>query len=629
MAKSRMQDDFYDAVNGDWIEQATIPADRPVTGGFYDLVEGIEKEERRVVKAIEEGKEQAPDALTEFVKMHQLTKDWTSRAASQKQAVRDFLAPLFALDSFEALQNQEAALIKAGYTTILAPTVSPDSKNTSRNELWLGNPDLILPDTTSYKDAKQKDALLATWAAMVRELLVHLDFDAESERLVEQAMRFDQLLADRQSSSEELSDSWKNYHPMTLEKAEEALPEVTLKKTLASLLGEEPDKVIIYDGAFFKSAHEVYTKTNFEAIKGWLIVENLLDVAGLLGNQTRVIAGQYSRALSGTKEAANPEKSAFRQARAFFSQAVGKWYGEKYFGPKAKKDVETMVQELIQVYERRFDQIDWLSDETRAKAKVKLHALGVKVGYPEKLPEYLAKRKVDEQASLLENVQRFSKETVAEHFSKWGKEPDKERWGMPADMVNAYYSPDFNHIVFPAAILQAPFYDLKQSPSQNFGGIGTVIAHEITHAFDTNGARFDEKGNLKEWWTKADFDHFEKKTEAVIQAFDGVDSAGAKVNGHLTVSENVADLGGVSAALAATKAGDDANIKAFFENFATLWRQKAEPEYLALLATIDVHAPAKLRTNVTVKNFDDFAKYFDVKEGDGMYLAPEKRIQIW
>ncbi|MFC4761261.1 M13-type metalloendopeptidase [Fructobacillus durionis] len=629
MTKTRYQDDFYQAVNGEWIDQAKIPADRPVTGGFYDLVEGIEKEERRVLAAIEAGNEKTPAALQEFVKMHQLTKDWDKRAATEKAEIKKFLQPLLDLQSWQDLQKREAELVKESYTTVLEATISPDSKNTSRNELWLASPDLILPDTTSYDNQEQKETLLSTWSKMVKELLEHLDLAEEGAEWVDQALAFDQLLADRESSSEELSDSWKNYHPMTVEEANAKVPAVTLAKTLEGLVGQVPDKVIVYDGPFFEKAKEVYTEENFAIVKGWMIIQNLLEIAGLLGNDTRVMAGQYGRALSGTKEAVQPAKSAFRQARAFFSQVVGKWYGENYFGPKAKADVEKMVQELIKVYEGRFDQIDWLSDETRAKAKVKLAALAVKVGYPEKLPAYLEERKVDAKASLVDNVQRFSKEAVAEHFAKWGKQPDKSRWGMSADTVNAYYSPDFNQIVFPAAILQAPFYDLKQTASQNFGGIGTVIAHEITHAFDTNGARYDEKGNLKEWWTKEDFAHFEEKTEAVVQAFDGLDSAGAKVNGHLTVSENVADLGGVSAALAATKASGDADVKAFFENFATLWRQKAEPKYLALLATIDVHAPAKLRTNVTVKNFDDFERAFDVQEGDGMYLAPEKRIQIW
>ncbi|MBS9338693.1 endopeptidase [Fructobacillus sp. M2-14] len=629
MATTRYQDDFYEAVNGEWIKQAVIPKDRPVTGGFYDLVEGVEKEERKVLKALEEGKKEVPADLKEFVKMHALTKDWDKRATDEKAELQKHLAPIFALSSWQDLQEKEADLMKAGYETILQVGVAPDSKNTDRNELWMDSPSLILPDTTSYENKEQKEAMLSSWKNMVQALLERFGYEGKANEWIEQALSFDQLIADRRSSSEELSDSWKNYHPMSLEEANAKIPEVELDQSLKALVGNDIDKVIIYDGPFYERAAEVYSEKNFQAIKGWLIIQNLLDVAGLLSNDTRVLAGQFGRSLSGTKEAIDSDKSAFRQARAFFSQKVGRWYGQTYFGEKAKADVYEKVQELIAVYEKRFDDIDWLSDETRAKAKVKLDALEVKVGYPDTLPEMIEKRTVDSTKSLLENVKLFSAESVKEHFKKWGQQPDKSRWGMSADTVNACYSPDFNQIVFPAAILQAPFYDIKQTASQNFGGIGTVIAHEITHAFDTNGARYDEKGNLNEWWTKDDFDRFEEKTAAVVAAFDGLESAGAKVNGHLTVSENVADLGGVAAALQAAGSGSDFDVKEFFENFATLWRQKAEPKYKELLATIDVHAPAKLRTNVIVKNFDAFVEAYDVKEGDGMYLAPEKRIQIW
>lgn len=200
---------------------------------------------------------------------------------------------------------------------------------------------------------------------------------------------------------------------------------------------------------------------------------------------------------------------------------------------------------------------------------------------------------------------------------------------MPAHMVNAYYDPQQNQIVFPAAILQAPFYSLDQSSSANYGGIGAVIAHEISHAFDTNGASFDENGSLNDWWTEEDYEAFKERTQKVVDEFNGLDSYGAKVNGKLTVSENVADLGGVAAALAAAKRDADFSAKDFFESWATIWRQKARPEIMQLLAASDVHGPAKFRVNVTVSNFDDFYTTFDVQPSDKMYRAPEDRVMIW
>ncbi|GAO99407.1 M13-type metalloendopeptidase [Fructobacillus ficulneus] len=623
------RDDFYQAVNGDWISQAKIPADKPVTGGFYDLADQIEDLERKVLAQVEAGEEDVP-ALKEFVALHQLTKDWSKRGEDESGQVQKFLAPLLKIKTWSDFQKAEGQLILDSYTTPLAPTISPDSKNTDRNELWLADPSLILPDVTSYQDSATKESLLGAWSEMATGLLKKFGFDdQETQDLVEKTLAFDQLLADTESSRETLSDYWRNYHPMSLADLAEKTPDYQINTVLQELVGSDLDKVIVYDGQFFENAHKVYQEENFDMILAWSVVKNALEVAPFLGDETRVAAGAYGRKLSGASEAVKADKSAFRQARAFFAQVVGRWYGQTYFGADAKKDVEQMVQDLIDVYDGRFDDQKWLSAETRKEAKVKLRALQVKVGYPEVIPAYLADRKVDPALSLLDNIQVFSKAAVKDTFSHWGQTPDRDKWEMPGDLVNAYYSPEFNQIVFPSAILQAPFYDYHQTASQNFGGIGTVIAHEITHAFDTNGARYDEKGNLKEWWTKQDFANFEKKTQAVIDRFEGQDSAGSKINGHLTVSENVADLGGVSAALAAAKAQPDFSAKEFFENFATLWRQKAKDEYLAMLAKIDVHAPGKLRTNVILPNFDDFHETYQTQAGDGMWVAPAERIKIW
>ncbi|BDP45616.1 hypothetical protein EfmJHP9_04860 [Enterococcus faecium] len=230
---------------------------------------------------------------------------------------------------------------------------------------------------------------------------------------------------------------------------------------------------------------------------------------------------------------------------------------------------------------------------------------------------------------MLSNTLVFSKLTLKDRFSKWNKPVDRSEWEMSADTVNAYYHPFRNVIVFPAAILQAPFYSLEQSSSANYGGIGAVIAHEISHAFDNNGALFDEYGNLNNWWTEEDLTQFQNKAQAMIEEFDGLPFADGKVNGKLTVSENIADAGGLSCALEAAKTESDLSIEEFFVNWATIWRTKAKKEYQQLLLQIDVHAPAKLRANVQPKNLDEFYETFGITEQDAMYLAPEKRVRIW
>lgn len=270
-----------------------------------------------------------------------------------------------------------------------------------------------------------------------------------------------------------------------------------------------------------------------------------------------------------------------------------------------------------------------LKKETIDKAITKLNVITPHIGYPDKLPETYAKKQIDENLSLVENVSNLSKITIAYSWSKWNKPVDQTEWHMPAHMVNAYYNPQQNQIVFPAAILQAPFYSLEQSSSANYGGIGSVIAHEISHAFDTNGASFDEHGSLNNWWTQEDYDAFKERTNKVVEQFDGIDFAGGKINGKLTVSENVADLGGLSAALEAAKSDDDFSAEAYFTNYARIWRMKARDEYMQLLLSVDVHAPGKLRTNVQLPNFDDFFETFGIKEGDGMWRAPKDRVIIW
>ena len=236
---------------------------------------------------------------------------------------------------------------------------------------------------------------------------------------------------------------------------------------------------------------------------------------------------------------------------------------------------------------------------------------------------------VDNTQPLLTNLLAFNKIETADMYSKWNQPVERDRWEMSAATVNAYYHPFKNIIVFPAAILQAPFYSLKQSSSANYGGIGAVIAHEISHAFDNNGSLFDEYGNLNNWWTDEDSKQFKNKAQQMIDQFDGIEFAGQKVNGKLTVSENIADAGGLSCALEAAKSEADLDTEAFFINWAKIWRMKATEQYMQLLLSIDVHAPAKLRANVQVQNLDDFFTTFNIKSGDAMFLDEGERVKIW
>ena len=335
----------------------------------------------------------------------------------------------------------------------------------------------------------------------------------------------------------------------------------------------------------------------------------------------------YSRTMSGKKEMQPRWKRSVSTVDGVLGEVVGQMYVEKYFPAAAKERMVTLVKNLQTSLGERIKGLEWMSEPTKEKALEKLATFHVKIGYPDKWKDYSALEIKDD--SYWANIERANDWDYNEMIAKAGTPVDKDEWLMTPQTVNAYNNPTTNEICFPAAILQAPFYDIAQSSSANYGGIGAVIAHEISHAFDTNGASFDENGSLKNWWTEDDYAAFKERTDKIVDQFEGLDSYGAKVNGKLTVSENVADLGGVACALEAAKRDEDFSVREFFVNFATIWRTKAREEYMQMLASVDVHAPAKWRTNVIVTNFDEFHKEFDVKEGDGMWRAPEDRVIIW
>ena len=345
------------------------------------------------------------------------------------------------------------------------------------------------------------------------------------------------------------------------------------------------------------------------------------------------MAGEaFMGALMSTKEAQSKIKFAFYQAYNPFSQVVGLYYGETYFGPVAKEDVKTMVHEMIGVYQERISGNTWLNEKTKEKAIKKLSTLSVHVGYPDELPPYIDSFEIksyEEGSDLIQEKLARKRIVNLYNFSQYNKEPNKNIWGMPASMVNAYYNPTNNQIVFPAAILQEPYYSLKQSPSENYGGIGAVMAHEISHAFDNNGAKFDENGSLNNWWTEEDLAAFNKKAKDMIALFDGVETGYGKCNGELTVSENIADSGGLRCALEASKKSGNHNFDDFFKNWARVWRMKSSVEYDKLLLTVDVHGPSILRANMQLSNLPEFHEFYGITDKDKMHLQEDKMVSIW
>ena len=625
----RIQDDLFEAVNAEWLAKTEIPSDRPRIAAFDELVISNEQTLMHDFATIHEFDE---PVMTEFAKFYKKAGDFIERFEFGTEPVKPELEKISAISDFETLTSKFADLILNSQVPVpFGLSVDTDMKDAVHYAMTFSGAGLILPDTTYYADEHPRKAeLLDFYRTNTVEILREFGFSAEAaQQQVENTVKFDAILAQYVNTSEEWAKYAELYNPVVISDFTSHIKSVPFAQIIEALIGKLPEKIVVYEKRFYENFDQIVNVANFELIKSWMLVKLLRGSTQYLSDDMRILGSDFSRKLSGTSEARSQEKHAFDLATGQFSQAVGLYYGHKYFGEAAKADVQRMTSEMIKVYQERLDKNTWLSRATIDKAIKKLDAMTVFIGFPDKLPEIYQQFTVSHD-SLYSNIARFDVARSHKHYDKFNEDVDKTEWHMPAHMVNAYFSPDSNTIVFPAAILQKPFYSAtEQTPSQNYGGIGAVIAHEISHAFDNNGALFDEFGNMNNWWTDEDFKAFEAKQELMITEFDGLEIAGGKVNGKLVVSENIADAGGLTAAMTAALREPDADLKAFFTQWGEIWRLKASEEYQQMLLSMDVHAPGKLRANVQASNLDEFFETFDIQEGDGMWREPSDRVKIW
>lgn len=629
--KSMIKENLYLAVNGEWLKTAKIPADKSSTGGFADLSDNIEKLLMADFEKMLEHLDDITDpSLKEFIKFYSLASDFKKRNSDAFKPAKEYLSKIEHLESFETWKNELGALTLNDYPAPFSIYLEPDMKDTANYALTADVPSLILPDKTYYEEGNESSkALIEIYTKMLEKLYSLAGYsNAFIDKTIKETLAFDRSIVPHVKDSTELADYVKRYNKYDLDSFANFSTQINLKTYIKELIKDTPSQIIVAEPKFYDALDKIINPETFENMRSWLLSKTLLSVSPLLSDEARITAGEYSRAISGSKEPMAPQKSAFYLSLNTYSQVVGLYYAHRYFGAEAKTDVTDMVKKMITVYKERLQTNEWLGEETRKKAILKLEKLGIQVGYPDKLEE-IYKKFIVKGSDLFTNSLRFTRLSILDHYAKWGKPVDRSEWEMSASTVNAYYHPSYNIIVFPAAILQAPFYSLNQSSSENFGGIGAVIAHEISHAFDNNGSHFDEFGNLNNWWSDSDLKHFQKLADAMIAEFDGLETPAGKVNGKLVVSENIADVGGLNCALEAAKKEDDVNLKDFFFNWARVWCLKSSLERQKLLLNIDVHAPHELRANIQPQNLADFYSTFNISSGDGMYLPEEKRVVIW
>ena len=632
MENIRIQDDLYNFVNGETLEKLVIPDDKPTAGGFQELADGVENIMMGEFEAMSESKNYPNDYLKRACELYAVAKNADKKAAD---GISPALESLSALDNIKTVEDFSRAyknLTLKGIPTPFNTFVETDMKNTKRHLAYIQGAGVILPDASYYKPemAAQKEQILGIWTNVATAVMAYTNLSSDDQqKYVADALAFDELLGGLVKTQEEWSKYIEMYNPTDTEKVAKMLSTIDFKAILNDLFGKIPETVVVSEPRFFDNFAKVFNEETLERYKHWAYVTGLLDACTYLSEELRELSGAYSRAIMGVAKMQAIEKFAYNLASNQYSDPVGIYYGETYFGKEAKKDITEIVYQIIDTYKTRIKTNDILGDESKQKAILKLSKMGVKMGYPDKPRAIYDKLVFDPEDSLYDIMHTLQEIKALDMLAKLDAPTQPENWAMPGHMVNACYDPFVNDITFPAAILQAPFYSLKQTRSENLGGIGGVIGHEISHAFDSNGAKCDENGNINDWWTNDDFKRFDKKVQKMIEQFDGIELPQGKVNGAFIVSENMADNGGMSVTLDIMSNTEGVSYEEYFKNWARVWCQKAKPEFLQLLLSVDVHGPCVLRANMPPRNFPEWYKTFDVKETDQMYIAPDKRIVIW
>ena len=629
----RIQDDLYEAVNGEWLKTAVIPDDRPMTGGFAVLDQEVEKTMMADFRAFAEGTKSSDIPEMKYaVALYKKVLDSERRNREGIAPVLPLLEQIKAVQSVDALNEQALQLLMDGVPLPIQVDVSEDMQDATRHSVVVLGPDIILPDTGYYaEDNPAGKQLLAVWADMAAKVLAFTPLtEAEQKQYLDDALAFDALVAKKVKSQLEWSEYVKCHNPMASDEVAGFVRPFDIKKLLTELYAEKaPETLIVYAPKAIREMNGYFSEENFPLWQHWAYLKTLLAATASLSEELAALGKSFQRALTGVASDPVLEKQAYQTASRLYSEPVGVYYGRTYFGEEAKKDIVSRVHKIIDTYKLRMRKNHFLAEETKEQAIKKLGTIVVKMGYPDEIKPFWSRLVFDDDDSLFAAMQKLAAVKRDESFGKALKPVDRTRWVMPGHMVNACYNPTANDITFPAAILQKPFYSLQQSVEENLGGIGAVVGHEISHAFDNNGASFDENGNLKNWWKEEDFAAFKALTKDMIGQFDGIPFHGGKVNGELVVSENIADNGGMGVTLEIMHTLDKPDFRAYFINWARVWCMKAKEEFIQLLLARDVHSPAVLRANMPPRNFSEWYEAFGVTADDGMYIALEKRISIW
>jgi putative endopeptidase len=646
-------DDFFRHVNGSWLDKTEIPDDRTSWGGFGQLrkktdadVLGILNEaiEERNFPKIKDAQGNEIDSDQEkAVNYYETIMDTVARNKQGKAPVMPYLSKVDEIKTKKDVETYLTNMAPYGGGGFYGFGVYNDLKNSSQYAGYMGGGSLGLT-RDYYVDAAVKDKLEKYEEFVAKMLQEFGDDEATAKKNAATIVAFEKSLAEPMMSKEESRDIRKMYNPMTIAQLQELAPAIDWAAHLEGIGVDDIETVIVTDLGYFKAMSDIFEKRSVEDIKLLLRWNTINGALGSLSTDLETANWEfYSKEMRGAKKQRPRNERALNNLNGAIGEALGKLYVEKMFPPEAKKKAEEMIDNVMLGFEKRIAQLPWMSEVTKEKALEKLHKLTVKIAYPDVWKDYseLQVKGLEDGGSYFENTINVTKWNYNQNMNKLGEEVDRTEWGMSPQTVNAYFNPVNNEIVFPAAILQPPFYDYKADEAVNYGGIGAVIGHEISHSFDDSGSRFDGDGNLKNWWTDEDAEEFKKAGKKLIDQYSNIVAIDSmRLNGEFTLGENIGDLGGVQAAyeglqIFLEKNGRPGEIdgytpeQRFFLSWGTIWRTKMRDEALKNLIMTDTHAPGMYRAYMPLKNVDAFYTAFDVKKGDNMYLEPEDRVRIW
>jgi putative endopeptidase len=637
----RPQDDFFEYLNGKWLKSTEIPADKASWGSFMQLRENTLPRLRGI---IEKSAASNPAAATDAQRIGDFYASFMDEARLEQLGATPLKSELDKIAALKDKSELPAVLARLGKIGVGVPFdfgIHQDNKDSTKYVADISQGGLGMPDRDYY--LKADDAKLAAIKGKYQqhvEKMLAMAGDKNAAANAKAIVDFETEIARVQWTKVELRDPIKAYNKVNLADMDKVAPGFDWKSWFdAASLSGKASYVIVSQPTYLKSFVEVSNKTSLDTWKAYLSLHLVESYASFLSkNFVDERFDFYGKTLSGVTEIEPRWKRGVGVVERSQGEAVGKLYVAEYFPAEHKARMEKLVANLLAAYKQSIDKLDWMSPATKKEAQAKLAKFTPKIAYPNKWKDYSAL--VVKRDDLVGNVMRSRVVEADREINKLGKPIDREEWGMTPQTINAYYNPEMNEIVFPAAILQPPFFDANADDAVNYGGIGAVIGHEISHGFDDQGAQYDGNGNLRDWWSPSDHKNFKAKTTMLVQQYNGYSPvSGYNVNGELTLGENIADNSGLAIAAKAYKIslkGKKAPVidgltgeQRLYMGWAQVWREKMrEPARIAQVKT-DPHSPGQFRANGTLKNQPAFYEAFKVKQGDKMYLAPSERVIIW